>query len=93
MRLLGLRIVNGFCLLSLSAPCQTIAKVDPKMTSVLNGLGPSCEFIGEHVDYRSLSRVMKEHHVPGVSVAYIQNGTVKWATGEGRLKPGGPHER
>lgn len=64
-------------------------KVEEHIIRVEQGLVPPVLIRGQSVQTMSINNAMKLRHVPGVSVAVINQGKVEWARGYGVLEAGG----
>ncbi|MCC6425844.1 MAG: beta-lactamase family protein [Phycisphaerales bacterium] len=68
-------------LLTTTLPAQPTH--DPRITKVLAGLRPGIEFTGETSPRWTLEERMKALHLPGLSLAVIDDGKIVWAQGFG----------
>lgn len=60
------------------------ATSERQIAELLNHLPPDLMVIdGDPVETVTLDELMREHHVPGVSIAVIRNGQIDWARGFG----------
>ena len=59
-----------------------------RITRVLGGLRPPVEIQGKPAQRWTLADRMKEHKVPGVSIAVIEGGRIAWARGFGVKEAG-----
>lgn len=66
-------------------PAEQAAIVD----AVEHGLAPAVLIAGAPTERRSLTDEMARLHVPGVSIAVLQRGTIAWAKGYGVVSAGG----
>lgn len=77
-------------LLSLAASCSNgpgkhpaYGNIDAEMAEIENSLSPSILVKGEPVKRFTLAERMAHHHVPGVSIALVNDGKIRWAKGYG----------
>lgn len=57
---------------------------ESSVDALLDRLQPDMMVIdGDPIESTTLDELMREHHVPGVSIAVIRNGTIDWARGFG----------
>jgi CubicO group peptidase (beta-lactamase class C family) len=87
-------ILKRICLLAL-AMAGTAFAADPALTEeriqrLQNGLMPPVLVRGEFPKLETLEARMAELHVPGVSIAVIEDGKIAWARGFGVTRAGGP---
>src|SRR3982751_1769554 len=66
-----------------NAPADTA-----RIERVLRGLRPSVEVVGRPPVQWALAERMKEHMVPGISIAVIEGGRISWARGVGVKEAG-----
>ncbi len=91
MFLRGLALPLSICLI-LSACALTPRQIDPHLAkptesnvaALLEQLQPTIMVVdGDPIETTTLDELMREHHVPGVSIAVIRNGKIDWARGFG----------
>ncbi|HEY0413955.1 MAG TPA: serine hydrolase domain-containing protein [Allosphingosinicella sp.] len=63
-----------------AAPRPEASSIEP----ALGALTPTIQVAGRAYPARSLPRVMRENHVPSVSIAFVANGRVAWVRAFGR---------
>jgi CubicO group peptidase (beta-lactamase class C family) len=61
---------------------------DPRIESVLSGLRPPIAIKGQPPVRWTLTEQMAQSHVPGISIAVIDNGQIAWARGFGIKETG-----
>ncbi|MEO6005798.1 MAG: serine hydrolase [Opitutus sp.] len=81
------RSVAAFCAAGLFVTAGHAAS-DERIARVESGLAPRLFVEGQPVKW-TLQERMAHHHVPGVSIAVINDGNVEWARGYGTLETGG----
>lgn len=79
--------LNFLLLLALLAPLR--ADETDRITRVENGLLPGARIAGAPVETWTLADRMAHYHVPGVSIAVIDHGTIAWVRGYGVTRAGG----
>jgi CubicO group peptidase (beta-lactamase class C family) len=62
---------------------------DPRIRTAETRLGPAVEIAGRPSPARTLAEAMAAMHVPGVSIAVIENKRIAWAKGYGVADAGG----
>ncbi|WP_457580651.1 serine hydrolase domain-containing protein [Ensifer canadensis] len=72
---------------------QSPASLAATIAAVENGLVQAVSFAGEPAKTRSLNDEMVRLHVPGVSIAVLDDGKIAWAKGYGVTRAGGPPVR
>lgn len=77
-------------LLSLSVSCTnrpanhpSYGDIDAEIAEIEKNLSHSIQVKGEPVKHFTLTERMKHHHVPGVSIALVNDGKIRWAKGYG----------
>src|SRR5690242_16663497 len=81
-------ILSGVFLALFSCAAGLAAQADdsgPRMKAVENGLVPSVSVTGSPAIGRTIQDRMRAYHVPGVSIAVIQNYRMDWAKGYGAM--------
>jgi len=63
--------------------------VSARIDRIENGLLPAVAVRGEELPRNSIWEVMERYHVPGVSVAVINDGEVEWSKAYGGERLGG----
>ena len=95
---MALRRENFFkllCFLGFFAPQAAFAAnpavndVDAKIAAIENAIVPAVEIDGRHLPTATLLERMRVLHVPGVSIAFIHDGTVQWTRTLGVATPDG----
>lgn len=81
-------LIGAASLMLLCAPCFGQADY-PHIAAIEANLSPNMVKEGEPVHGKSLAEAMAEHHVPGVSIAYISHGKIAWVRSFGVLGMGG----
>jgi len=66
-----------------AAPNDTV-----RISHVLGGLRPPVEIQGKPAQRWTLAERMKEHKVPGISIAVIEGGRIAWSRGFGVKEAG-----
>lgn len=68
-----------------SPPSQSVTTdtVVPAHKSLLNGLTPPVRIMNRPAQTQSLDQRLEHHHVPGVSIAIMQNGHIAWTLAHG----------
>ncbi|MFL6303797.1 MAG: serine hydrolase [Candidatus Sulfotelmatobacter sp.] len=61
---------------------------DARIERVLSGLRPPVAIKGQPPDRWALAEGMAQSHVPGISIAVIDNGQIAWARGFGVIEAG-----
>jgi CubicO group peptidase (beta-lactamase class C family) len=84
----AVHLVTALALL-LAAPAFAADTLDERIARVENGLLPKTVIKGHAVTPAKIAERMVAAHVPGVSVAVINNGTIEWARGYGVTEAGG----
>lgn len=69
---------------------QSPARLEATIEAVEHGLVQAVSIAGEPARTRSLPDVMRRLHVPGVSIAVLDDGKIVWAKGYGMTRSGGP---
>lgn len=64
------------------------ADVNERISQVENGLYTNTPATGEEARTASIAERMEYHHVPGVSVAVVNDGRIEWAKGYGVIEAG-----
>jgi CubicO group peptidase (beta-lactamase class C family) len=83
-RFLGMRCLLALLLLSASAAAAEYSpEVAKRIAAVENGILPQVRIKGKTVA-ATIPEQMARHHVPGVSVAVINNYEIEWAKGYGK---------
>jgi CubicO group peptidase (beta-lactamase class C family) len=83
------------CVLGFFAPQAALAAspagndVDAKVAAIENAIVPAVQIEGRHPPTPTLLERMRALHVPGVSIAFIHDGTVQWTRTLGVAKPDG----
>jgi CubicO group peptidase (beta-lactamase class C family) len=76
-----------FLIVSLSVLCNSFAQTNEKkiaeISAIENGLIKNIQVKGEPVLMFNIQERMNHYKVPGVSIAVIENGNIKWARGYG----------
>ena len=74
-----------FSLMLILSSCKKENKIEDTtdILAIENGLQPPCQVKGDSVKRFNLEERMKHYNVPGVSIAVVDNGKVKWAKGYG----------
>jgi len=85
LSLVGVTAVVGAC--SGGAPAEE--SVVQRIQRVENGLLPAVVVRGQEPPRTTMADVMERYHVPGVSVAVINDGRLEWAKGYGVREVGG----
>jgi CubicO group peptidase (beta-lactamase class C family) len=67
---------------------QAVVERNEKVLSVENGLLPPVLIKGQTIKVMNLQDRMNYYHVPGVSVAVIENSSIEWARGYGVVQNG-----
>lgn len=80
--LLFLSLVLVFACGSPEPPATTEA--EPEIEAIENGLLPPILVKGEPVERMNIEERMEHHKVPGVSIAVVENGAIKWAKAYGK---------
>jgi CubicO group peptidase (beta-lactamase class C family) len=79
-----------FALLSVAAcACAAAAKSD-RVAAVERGLRNTVQVAGEPLTTSTIAERMKHYHVPGLSIAVIDDGRIAWAKGYGIAREGQP---
>jgi CubicO group peptidase (beta-lactamase class C family) len=68
---------------------QNNTSTDSRIDAVERGLLPGTLIKGEEIPGMSLHDRMKHYHVPGVSIAVIEDGRLAWEQGYGTFREGG----
>ena len=74
-------------LLLLARPLEA-DEVEAKIARVGSGLNEGVAIAGEALATMTLAERMEHHHVPGVSIALIEDYEIQWARGYGVLEAG-----
>ena len=78
-----LSLIFAFTLVFISCKNEKTKDVSSEIKAIENGLLPTYQVKGDSViTYNILDR-MKHYKVPGVSIALVENGAIKWAKGYG----------
>lgn len=75
-----------FIILTLAAiSCKNESTIDTaaEINAIENGLLPSIQVQGDSIKTFNLLERMEHYKVPGVSIALVENGKIKWAKGYG----------
>jgi CubicO group peptidase (beta-lactamase class C family) len=83
------RLVTAFALLAPLAPAFAADSVKQRIARVENGLMGATSIKGRPQSPVSIAQRMAALHVPGASVAVINNGAIEWARGYGVAEAGG----
>ena len=84
----GLALMLSMCLI-LTACVPTPRQTEPRpaersVAALLEQLQPDIMVVdGDPIEKTTLEELMREHHVPGVSIAVIRNGKIDWTRGFG----------
>ncbi len=62
---------------------EIISEVEKEIATIENGLGPAFQKKGDSQGSWSIEDRMKHYRVPGVSVAVVKDGEIRWAKGYG----------
>ncbi len=92
MRTLRYILLPPFALMAVSAcssGAPTSQAVLQRIRNVENGLPPAVFARGAEMPRTSIAEVMARYHVPGLSVAVINDGRLEWAKGYGVREVGG----
>ena len=72
----------GLCILLVSCTTNSDSDID-LIETIENKLLPSLQVEGEEVDGFSIQERMEYYHIPGVSIAFLNEGKIAWAKGYG----------
>ena len=75
---------------SVSSPKSDSASAQEHLENVISCLPPPVIVKGDQPSCAALTQRMNDLHVPGVSIAVIHNGSIKWTRGFGVATTGGP---
>jgi len=92
MKPLRYMVLSGLGLIAVSACTGDVPAgeaVLERIERVENGLLPAVVVRGEELPWNSIWEVMERYHVPGISVAVINDGRLEWARGYGVKVIGG----
>ncbi|MCB0600867.1 MAG: beta-lactamase family protein [Saprospiraceae bacterium] len=62
---------------------NTPVDISQEITDIENGLLPSIQVAGDTLTQYSMEARMDHYHVPGVSIAVVKDGKMRWARGYG----------
>jgi CubicO group peptidase (beta-lactamase class C family) len=80
------RVLILFLVVSLSfTSCNNEKSIDASLEidTIENGLLPTFQIKGDSIISYNILERMKHYNVPGVSIAIVENGEIKWAKGYG----------
>jgi CubicO group peptidase (beta-lactamase class C family) len=70
-------------LVLVSCKNENTIDIAPEINAIENGLLPSIQVQGDSIKTFNLLERMEHYNVPGVSIAIVENGKIKWAKGYG----------
>lgn len=84
----AVRLAAALAFLAPSAPAFSADALPERIARIENKLMPGTVIKGRPIPKSSIAQKMAAMHVPGVSVAVINNGAIEWARGYGLAQAG-----
>lgn len=77
------RITIIFSLLCIACKNEKLNDISTEIHAIENGLLPAIQVKNDSVKTFSIAERMEHYKVPGISIAVVENGKIKWAKGYG----------